>query len=82
MPLNEALALSMTDESGEPAERYGFTTVAVNNRPAVTRLMVENPDTDYAEAIDGNGILYKARAGGSFAYRGDDPPTTRRPSGS
>ncbi|MFB4425409.1 CotH kinase family protein [Streptomyces sp. QL37] len=73
VPLNEALALSLTDEGGATAERYGFTTVAVNNGPAVTRLMVENPDTEYAEAIDGNGILYKARAGGSFAYRGDDP---------
>ncbi|MFD0022306.1 CotH kinase family protein [Streptomyces sp. NPDC058382] len=73
VPLNEALALSMTAESGATAERYGFTTVAVNNGPAVTRLMVENPDTEYAEAVEGNGILYKARAGGSFAYRGDDP---------
>ncbi|MFJ8754713.1 CotH kinase family protein [Streptomyces sp. NPDC102441] len=73
VPLNEALALSMTDGSGATAERYGFTTVAVNNGPTVTRLMVENPDTDYAEAIDGNGILYKARADGSFDYRGDDP---------
>ncbi|MFF1920369.1 CotH kinase family protein [Streptomyces sp. NPDC058221] len=73
VPLNEALALSMTDRSGATAERYGFTTVAVNNGPTVTRLMVENPDTDYAEAIDGKGILYKARAGGSFAYQGDDP---------
>jgi len=73
VPLNEALALSLTDRSGETAERYGFTTVSVNNRPAVTRLMVENPDTEYAEAVDGNGVLYKARAGGSFAYQGDDP---------
>ncbi|MGW1817637.1 CotH kinase family protein [Streptomyces sp. NPDC002125] len=73
VPLNEALSLSLMDSSGEPAERYGFTTVAVNNRPAVTRLMVENPDTEYAEAVDGNGVLYKARAGGSFDYQGDDP---------
>lgn len=73
VPLNEALALSLTDGSGETAERYGFTTVSVNNGPAVTRLMVENPDTEYAEAVDGNGVLYKARAGGTFAYKGDDP---------
>ncbi|MEU2679902.1 CotH kinase family protein, partial [Streptomyces sp. NPDC007107] len=73
VPLNEALALSLTDESGETAERYGFTTVSVNNGPEVTRLMVENPDTEYAEAVDGNGVLYKARAGGTFAYKGDDP---------
>ncbi|WP_405661191.1 CotH kinase family protein [Streptomyces sp. NBC_01166] len=73
VPLNEALALSLTDGSGQTAERYGFTTVSVNNGPEVTRLMVENPDTEYAEAVDGNGVLYKARAGGTFAYRGDDP---------
>ncbi|MCC5033919.1 CotH kinase family protein [Streptomyces sp. WAC 00631] len=74
VPLNEALSLSLTAASGEPAERYAFSSVKVNDRPAVTRLMVENPDTEYAEAVgDGNGVLYKARAGGSFAYRGDDP---------
>ncbi|MFI6118335.1 CotH kinase family protein [Streptomyces sp. NPDC051064] len=73
VPLNEALALSLTDGSGQTAERYGFTTVSVNNGPEVTRLMVENPDTEYAEAVDGNGVLYKARAGGTFAYKGDDP---------
>ncbi|NJQ02601.1 CotH kinase family protein [Streptomyces zingiberis] len=76
VPLNEALSLSLTDASGEPAERYAFSAVQVNNGPAVTRLMVENPDTDYAESTGdggGNAVLYKARAGGSFAYRGDDP---------
>ncbi|MER5490622.1 CotH kinase family protein [Streptomyces sp. NPDC002490] len=74
MPLNEALSLSLTEASGQPAEAYSFTSVRVNDRPAVSRLMVDNPDTEYAEAVgDGNGVLYKARAGGSFAYRGDDP---------
>ena len=74
VPLNEALSLSLTRTSGQPAEAYSFTSVQVNNRPAVSRLMVDNPDTEYAEAVgDGNGVLYKARAGGSFAYRGDDP---------
>ncbi|MEU2131556.1 CotH kinase family protein [Streptomyces sp. NPDC018352] len=74
LPLNEALALSLTKSSGQPAEGYSFTSVQVNNRPAVTRLMVDNPDTEYAEAVgDGNGVLYKARAGGSFDYRDDDP---------
>ncbi|MGV9658942.1 CotH kinase family protein [Streptomyces koyangensis] len=74
VPLNEALSLSLTDTSGQQAERYAFTSVEVNDRPAATRLMVENPDTDYAdEAGDGNAVLYKARAGSSFAYQGDDP---------
>ncbi|MFC8568307.1 CotH kinase family protein [Streptomyces sp. NPDC057245] len=74
VPLNEALSLSLTAASGQKAERYGFTSLTVNNRPAVTRLMVENPDTDYGEDIgDGDGVLYKARAGSSFDYAGDDP---------
>ncbi|MGA5627747.1 CotH kinase family protein [Streptomyces cellulosae] len=74
VPLNEALSLALTDESGQKAERYSFTRFTVNNRPTVTRLMVEAPDTEYAEEVeDGNGVLYKARAGSSFTYRGDDP---------
>ncbi|MEW1551206.1 CotH kinase family protein [Streptomyces tsukubensis] len=74
VPLNEALSLSLTARSGQKTERYGFAKVTVNERPTATRLMVESPDTDYAETIgDGNGVLYKAKAGGSFAYRGDDP---------
>ncbi|WP_435174105.1 CotH kinase family protein [Actinacidiphila sp. bgisy145] len=74
VPLNEALALSLTTDGGQKAERYAFTELKVNDRPVATRLMVESPDTDYAESVaDGNGVLYKARAGGSFDYRGDDP---------
>ncbi|MFF0968905.1 CotH kinase family protein [Streptomyces sp. NPDC003703] len=74
VPLNEALSLTLTGKSGQKAERYGFTELKVNNRPAATRLMVEAPDTDYAADVgDGNGVLYKAKAGGSFEYRGEDP---------
>ncbi|MGW7664142.1 CotH kinase family protein, partial [Streptomyces sp. NPDC054756] len=74
VPLNEALSLSLTEKSGQKAERYAFTKVQVNDRPSVARLMVEAPDTDYAYDIaDGNGVLYKAKASGSFEYRGDDP---------
>ncbi|MFC8350073.1 CotH kinase family protein [Streptomyces sp. NPDC057280] len=74
VPLNEALSLSLTKKSGQKAERYSFTELKVNSRPAVTRLMVEAPDTDYADDVaDGNVVLYKARASGSFEYRGDDP---------
>ncbi|MYV45535.1 CotH kinase family protein [Streptomyces sp. SID2888] len=74
VPLNEALSLSLIGKSGQKAERYAFTELTVNNRPSATRLMVESPDTDYAEDVtDGHGVLYKAKAGGSFTYRGDDP---------
>ncbi|MFJ2093604.1 CotH kinase family protein [Streptomyces sp. NPDC087901] len=73
VPVNEALALSLIDGTGEPAERYSFSTLKVNNRPVAVRLMVENPDTEYAEAVEGESVVYKARAGGTFAYQGDDP---------
>ncbi|WP_327347568.1 CotH kinase family protein [Streptomyces europaeiscabiei] len=74
VPVNEALSLSLMDTTGQKNERYAFTSVQVNNRPVTTRLMVESPDTEYAESIgDGNGVLYKARAGGGFEYKGDDP---------
>ncbi|MGW7292269.1 CotH kinase family protein [Streptomyces xiamenensis] len=73
-PLNEALMLSLMDSSGQVAERYAFSSFTVNNRPTATRLLVENPSTGYAtEQIDGNGVLYKARASSSFSYVGDDP---------
>ncbi|WP_406282997.1 CotH kinase family protein [Streptomyces sp. NBC_00209] len=73
VPLNEALALALIDGTGEPAERYGLTTLKVNSRPTAVRLMVENPDTEYAEAVEGESVVYKARAGGTFDYQGDDP---------
>lgn len=74
VPVNEALSLSLMNSSGLKNERYSFTSLKVNQRPVTTRLMVENPDTEYAESVgDGNGVMYKARAGSSFDYRGDDP---------
>ncbi|MFD6420847.1 CotH kinase family protein [Streptomyces sp. NPDC060198] len=74
LPLNEALSLSLMEKSGQPAEKFGFVNLTVNNRPAATRLMVENPSKDYVEQqVAGDGVAYKARAGGSFDYVGDDP---------
>ncbi len=74
VPLNEAVSLSLMAESGQAAERFMFSSFTVNNRPAATRLVVENPGASYAENTVGtNGVLYKARAGSEFAYQGDDP---------
>ncbi|MGP2439879.1 CotH kinase family protein [Streptomyces sp. JW3] len=74
LPLNEALSLSLMEKSGQTAENYAFTALTVNNRPAATRLMVENPSKDWVDTeIDDTGVAYKARAGGSFDYVGDDP---------
>ncbi|MGW2052255.1 CotH kinase family protein [Streptomyces sp. NPDC001858] len=74
LPLNEALSLSLMEKSGQTAEEFTFTAMRVNDRPAVTRLMVENPSKDFVDSeIATQGVAYKARAGGSFAYVGDDP---------
>lgn len=74
LPLNEALSLSLMKKSGQTAEKFAFTAVKVNSRPVATRLMVENPSKDYADAeLGGTGVAYKARAGSSFDYVGDDP---------
>ncbi|MFV2197228.1 CotH kinase family protein [Nocardiopsis sp. LOL_012] len=70
--LNEALALDLTAASGQTAQEYTFTSVAVNGGEAVPRLLIDHPDALWSEEL-GEGVLYKGRAGGSFSYLGDDP---------
>lgn len=70
--LNEALALSLTAESGQVTQDFSYSTVTVNGSEAATRLVVDTPDTQWADEL-GDGVLYKARAGGSLEYVGDDP---------
>ncbi|MCA1184983.1 CotH kinase family protein [Saccharopolyspora sp. 6T] len=70
--LNEALALELTAAAGETTQPYTLTTVSVNGGAAVPRLLLDPPDAAWAEQ-HGDGVLYKARAGGSFEYLGDDP---------
>ncbi|MEV7345228.1 CotH kinase family protein [Streptomyces sp. NPDC093544] len=74
LPLNEAVSLALVDESDQAAQRYSFSTLKTNNRPAATRLIVENPSKEYAENTVGtDGVLYKSLSTGSFTYQGDDP---------
>ncbi|WP_145942770.1 CotH kinase family protein [Corynebacterium glyciniphilum] len=70
--LNEALALEMTAESGQTTQDYSFSSVSVNGEESTSRLVVDTPDTAWADDL-GDGVLYKARAGGSLDYIGDDP---------
>ncbi|MDT0270716.1 CotH kinase family protein [Streptomyces sp. DSM 44915] len=70
--LNEALALSLTAADGQTTQDHTFTSVSVNGGDAVPRLLLESPDEPWAAEL-GEGVLYKARAGGSFDYLGDDP---------
>ncbi|MCD4853339.1 CotH kinase family protein [Arthrobacter sp. AK01] len=74
--LNEALALAMTQASGQATQRYAYTTYSVNGGPTQTRLLVENPGETYADALfDTPGVLFKADAESSFTYQGDDLAT-------
>lgn len=74
--LNEALALALTEASGQATQRYAYTTYSVNDGPTQTRLLVENPDEAYADSLfDSAGVLYKSDAGSSFTYQGDDLAT-------
>ncbi|WP_025777266.1 CotH kinase family protein [Brevibacterium sp. VCM10] len=70
--LNEALALSLTAESGQTTQDYSFTSVSVNGSDSAARLVLDAPDAQWADEY-GNGVLYKGRAGGSFDYLGEDP---------
>ena len=70
--LNEALALEMTAESGQVTQDYTFTSVTVNGGESAARIVVDTPDTSWADEL-GSGVLYKARASGSLDYVGDDP---------
>ena len=70
--LNEALALSLTAESGQTTQDYSFTSVSVNGGDSAARLVLDAPDAQWADAY-GNGVLYKGRADGSFDYLGEDP---------
>ena len=70
--INETLALELTAESGQITQDYTFTSVTVNGSESAARIVVDTPDTEWADEL-GSGILTKARAGGSLDYVGDDP---------
>lgn len=70
--VNEALALAMTAESGQPTQDYTVASVSVNGGESTSRIVVDIPDGQWANEL-GNGVLYKASAEGSMDYVGDDP---------
>ncbi|MBE4718681.1 CotH kinase family protein [Pseudarthrobacter sp. AB1] len=74
--INEALALSITAATDQITQRYTYTTYSVNGSPTQTRLLLENPDEEYAENLDnGNNVVFKADSESSFTYQGDDLET-------
>lgn len=70
---NEALALELLAATGDATQQYAFGSFKVNNRPTTLRLLVENPDENFAERIDGSGVLYKALSTSQFSDQGEDP---------
>ncbi|MCP2280969.1 CotH kinase family protein [Nocardia amikacinitolerans] len=74
--LNEAVALEITAESGQPTQRYGYAVYSVNGSASQTRLILEHPDEGYADSLtEGDGVLYKVTADADFSYQGDDQTT-------
>lgn len=70
--LNEALALSLTADTGQPSQRYSYAAYTINGT-STTRLLLEHPDEAYANALfDSDGYLYKADASSRFEYVGED----------
>ncbi len=70
--LNEALALSLTADSGQPTQRYTYATYTLNGQ-RTTRLLLEHPDDGYANALfDSPGYLYKADAKSRLEFAGPD----------
>ena len=69
--VNEAMALALTAETGQVSQQSSFTTFSLNDEPSTTRLLLEHPDENYADAL-GNGVLFKADSDSSFTYQGDD----------
>jgi spore coat protein CotH len=72
--LAEALALGLVGVAGEPTQRSMYASLTVNGGAAALRLVVEIPDSEYADDnFTGDGVLYKALSTGRFTYLGDDP---------
>src|SRR5699024_12108807 len=65
--LNEALALSLTAESGQTTQDYSFTSVSVNGGDSAARLVLDAPDAQWADA-HANGQLHNGRADGAIDH--------------
>lgn len=71
--LNEAVALQLIAESGQASQRFTWVRFRMNGAPARTRLVIENPDQNYAVSLGrGTGALFKSKATNAFAYKGED----------
>lgn len=71
--LNEAVSLDLLDMAGLASEEAIAVAFSVEGSAPTLRLVVENPNDAWMERELGDGLLYKAEAGGDYSYRGDDP---------
>lgn len=74
--LNEALTLQLIADSQQITQKYTWVSFSVNGEDTTSRLVLENPNQNYAAALGlklGRGVLYKSRNGNKFVYRGQDP---------
>ena len=72
LALNEAVSLSLVSSSGNAAAEFSYTMFTINDRPTVTRLLVEDFGDSFGEDLGSDGVLYKALSTGDFSYQGDD----------
>ncbi|RVW08614.1 spore coat protein CotH [Prescottella agglutinans] len=71
--LNEAMALSLTEATDQPTQRFSYSVYSINDSATTTRLLLEHPDDGYANSLfESDGYLYKADANSRFAYVDDD----------
>lgn len=78
--LNEAVAMDLLEEAGLASQQAIATSFSVNGSDEVLRLGMEIPDDDVWQdtweerlGLECQGALYKAKSGGDWSYRGDDP---------
>ena len=69
--LNEALALELLDAAGLASEQAIAVRFSADGSDETLRLVIENPNDAWMQAELGDGLLYKAEAGGDYSYRGD-----------
>ncbi len=70
--LNEALALELLEQAGLASEQAVAVRFSAEGSDETLRLVIENPDDGWMQRVLGDGLLYKAEAGGDYSYRGDD----------
>ena len=71
--LNEALALQLIKDSNQITQEYTWAEFRFNNFASTTRLIIENPNQQYAFSLGlGRGVLFKSGSDNLFTYKGED----------